>query len=104
MAGKHLYVIQSKVTGAVKIGRSDDPERRLRQLQTGCPYVLRIILVMADGGERETTVHQIMRRHRTRHTVGGEWFAESGIGEIPVDVWENAAPWYMEDPDWWKRK
>ena len=103
MAGKHLYVIQSRGTGALKIGRSDDPERRLRQLQTGSPYSLRIILVLEEGGPRERDVHQIMRRHKTRNSHGGEWFAESGLGDIPLEIWEHAQPWYMEDPDWWKR-
>lgn len=104
MAGRHLYIIQSRVTGAIKIGRSDDPERRLRQLQTGCPYALKIILVVDGGGNSERRVHQAMSRHRTRHTVGGEWFAEAGLGDVPVDVWNHALSWYQEDPDWWKRK
>ena len=104
MAGQHLYIIQSRVTGAVKIGRSDDPDRRLRQLQTGCPYALKIILVMRDGGVLEGMVHRNMHRHRTRHTVGGEWFAESGLGDVPDQVWAHAQSWYMDDPDWWKRQ
>ena len=104
MAGSHLYIIQSRTTGAVKIGRSDDPDRRLRQLQTGCPHTLRIILEVRDGGHLESYVHQSMRRHRTRHDRGGEWFAESGMGDIPDEVWSHAMPWYMDDPDWWKRQ
>lgn len=104
MAGSHLYIIQSRVTGAVKIGRSDDPDRRLRQLQTGCPYTLRTILVVDGGGRHERRVHHAMERHRTRHTAGGEWFAETGLGDIPLDVWVHVHPWYQEDPDWWRRK
>lgn len=103
MAGQHLYIIQSKRTGALKIGRSDDPDRRLRQLQTGCPYTLKVILVMPDGGRLEGGVHKTMQRHRTRHTAGGEWFAESGLGDVPINVWAHAQPWYLDDPDWWKR-
>ncbi len=103
MAGTHLYIIQSRTTGAVKIGRSDDPERRLRQLQTGCPYALKLILVLGGGGIIEAHVHHCMRRHRTRHTHGGEWFTESGMGDIPDNVWAHAMPWYLNDPDWWKR-
>ncbi len=103
MAGQHLYIIQSKHTGAIKIGRSDDPERRLHQLQTGCPYTLRIILTMDNGGVIEGLVHRMMNRHRTRHIHGGEWFIEAGMGDIPDNVWAHAYPWYLEDPDWWKR-
>jgi hypothetical protein len=104
MAGAHLYIIQSKSTGAVKIGKSDDPARRLRQLQTGCPHVLKIILLLNGGGDLETYVHQIMRRHRTRHDRGGEWFNESGMGDIPDEIWAHVQTWYLEDPDWWKRQ
>jgi hypothetical protein len=103
MAGQHLYIIQSRTTGAVKVGRSDDPDRRLRQLQTGCPHTLKVILVMPNGGVREVSVHHAMRAHRTRHSTGGEWFAESGLGDVPIIVWEHALPWYMADPDWWRR-
>lgn len=102
MAGRHLYILQSQGTGAIKIGRSDDPERRLGEVQTGCPYRLRIILVAKDMGYREKSVHRAMRRHRTRQ-ADGEWFHEIGMGEIPVDVYERFHDWYMEDPDWWRR-
>lgn len=103
MAGRHLYIIQSKTTGSIKIGRSDDPDRRLKQLQTGSPYTLRIILVMKNEGDRESRLHRHMANHRTRHTHGGEWFDESGMGDIPDEVWTSMAPWYLEDPDWWKK-
>ena len=103
MAGQHLYVIQSGMTGAIKIGRSDDPDKRLLQLQTGCPYPLKIILFMVDGGKHERRAHTAMSRHRTRQVHGGEWFEESGIGDIPIDIWENIQPWYQENPDWWSK-
>ena len=35
---KDLYVIQTDITGAIKIGISNNPKRRLRQLQTGSPF------------------------------------------------------------------
>ncbi len=104
MAGRHLYIIQSRSTGAVKVGRSDDPERRIHQLQTGSPHELRLILTMPDGGRREPHVHKHMLGHETRHVNGGEWFHESGLGDVPADVWTHAMPWYLEDPDWWRRR
>jgi len=103
VAGTNLYIIQSRTTGSVKVGRSDDPERRLLQLQTGCPYTLRIILTVDDGGHLERQIHDRMRNYRTRNTHGGEWFSEAGLGEVPGSVWEHARHWYLEDPDWWKR-
>jgi len=102
MAGRDLYIIQSKETGAIKVGRSDNPERRLHQLQTGCPYTLRLILTLKDGGRHERYVHESMDHLRTRHLNGGEWFLEEALGSVPVQIWEHVHPWYKEDPDWWK--
>lgn len=102
MPGKHLYILQSHSTGAIKVGRSDDPGRRLGEVQTGNPNRLRIILVAEGLGHREREVHRSLRRHRTRH-ADGEWFHEIGMGEMPVDVYERLMDWYMEDPDWWRR-
>ena len=102
MSGKDLYIIQSRVTGAVKVGRSDNPERRLSQLQTGCPHSLKIILIVENGGTLEKHVHDLLIKYKTRNH-GGEWFSEESLGSVPDPIWEKALPWYMEDPDWWKR-
>lgn len=103
MAGEHLYVIQSAVTGAVKVGRSGAPDRRLLDLQVGSPHRLRLILLMLDAGDLEKKVHRAMVRYRTRQG-DGEWFHEAGLGSIPDEVWGHTLPWYREDPDWWKRR
>ena len=34
MKNDYLYFIQSDVTGMIKVGRSKDPAKRLKQLQT----------------------------------------------------------------------
>lgn len=102
MAGKDLYIIQSQVTGAVKVGRSDDAEQRLLQLQTGSPYTLRIILLAENKGWFEKITHSCLRKYQTRNK-GGEWFQEESLGSIPDHIWEKALPWYLEDPDWWKK-
>lgn len=102
-AGAHLYIIQSAVTGAVKVGRSGNPERRLGEIQVGSPHRLKLILVAPEAGHRERAVHRSMERYRTRW-ADGEWFEERGLGEVPSDLWELAMPWYMADPDWWKNR
>ncbi|MFZ9336495.1 MAG: TSUP family transporter [Burkholderiaceae bacterium] len=66
MNSAHLYIIQSGVTGAIKVGRSDSPARRLHQLQTGSPYVLRIILVLEGGGPRERELEHSPALARSR--------------------------------------
>jgi hypothetical protein len=94
--GVHLYLIQSHTTGAVKIGRSRDPERRLKQLQTGSPYKLRIILVLKDQGHLEGMLHERLRRGRTRG--GEEWFAYDSLPELPEWIWDKLD---LEVVDWW---
>lgn len=103
MPGQHLYILQAKTIGSLKIGRSDNPKKRRHQLQTGCPYTLRLILVAPDKGHLEQGVHKEMHRHQTRW-AGGEWFHESGMGDLPLDILEFMEPWFLEDPDWWKRE
>lgn len=100
--GRHLYILQSKVTGTVKVGRSDNPDRRLHDLQVGSPHILKVILIARDCGHLEGAVHRAMYPHRTRH-INGEWFHEEGLGSVPEAIWEQALPWYMENPDWWRR-
>ena len=43
MKNDHLYFIQSDITGMIKIGRSKDPVKRLKQLQTGNANKLKLI-------------------------------------------------------------
>ena len=43
MNNDDLYIIQSDVSGNIKIGRSKDPQKRLKQLQTGNPNKLKLI-------------------------------------------------------------
>lgn len=100
--GEHLYVIQMAVTGAFKVGRTSNPERRLMELQTGAPHKLRIILVAEDQGFREKKVHKSLRRYRTRR-YSGEWFREEGLGELPDDIYECISVEALEDIDWWRQ-
>ena len=97
--GEHLYILQSKGSGAIKVGRSSDPEQRLQQLQTGSSNELRLILFARTFGRHEKRVHHDLRKFRLK----GEWFSELSIGSIPIDIWEHTISWYQEDPDWWKR-
>lgn len=69
-----VYVISDGT--AVKVGRSDDPKRRLKGLQTGNPRSLEIVHVVEFSTELESA-----RYEKHLHTVfasrkaHGEWFA-----------------------------
>lgn len=82
--GRHLYFIQNE-SGMVKIGRSDAPEGRLRQLQTAAAEKLLLRIVCEDYGHIEPDLHRSLHRYRLR----GEWFAAAAIpslllGETPL--------------------
>ncbi len=98
--GAHLYIVQSAVTGAFKVGRSSNPERRLKELQTGSPYKLKIILVLENQGHRERRLHNRLMGYRSQGTYQGEWFIEPGLASLPDDVYEK---FDLEDVNtWWE--
>lgn len=100
LTGTHLYILQSAHTGAIKVGRSNDVEQRIAELQTGNPYRIKSILIATNRGNEERRVHEAMVRGRIR--PDGEWFHEAAIGFVPDDIWVSVHNWYLEAPDWWK--
>jgi hypothetical protein len=96
--GKDLYIVQMAVTGDIKVGRSKDPKRRLKQLQTACPHPLRLILHIPDEGYREREIHRLMRCRNTRGN--GEWFEEGALAELPLKMYDQLC---LKDQDWWMR-
>jgi hypothetical protein len=101
--GQHLYLFQMAVTGDFKVGRSSDVDKRLGQVQTGCPHKLRILLVGENLGHRERQIHQALSGYRCRHGKG-EWFREPGLGSLPTEIYELIPEARLEDGDWWMRR
>jgi len=66
------YFIQSELGGDVKIGKSADPNARLKQLQTGRSDRLRILKILED--DHEDKLHAKFRKLR----MNGEWFRFEG--------------------------
>lgn len=66
----------------VKIGfTSKDPEARLRNLQTGCPFRMRLIGYVFGNEGREADLHDVLSEHRCE----GEWFTWSEYVERIVN-------------------
>lgn len=65
-----LYFIEAVGTGFIKIGRSSNPELRLKQLSTGSPNDLVIIGAISGGSKVESELHRQFSFLRER----GEWF------------------------------
>lgn len=96
--GDWLYFIQSSDTGMIKIGRSKHPEKRLKQLQTGSTYKLRLIAAFEGLGWREPGIHQDLKQWRIRKN--GEWFHHDCVGSIPDDIYERIDCGAFDE--WWK--
>lgn len=95
--GRHLYIIQSDVTGAVKVGRSGNPKTRLKQLQTGSPHRLKLLLVVEDGGSGERMLHARLSRWLLKGN--GEWFSHDCLPNLPDELYERLP----QDDRWWYR-
>ncbi len=95
MKDDHLYIIQSDVTGMIKIGRSKDPVKRLKQLQTGNPNKLKLIATFEKEGWKENILHERLRPFRLQ----GEWFSYDCVGSIPDVYYEKII--FGSFDDWW---
>ena len=90
-----LYIIQSDVTGMIKIGRSKNPQKRLKQLQTGNPNKLKIIAEFKGEGWKEKIIHERLRMYR----LEGEWFSYDCVGSIPDSMYEQIS--FGSFDEWW---
>ena len=68
--GVHLYVVQN-ADGAVKIGRTNNIEKRLAWLSTGSAVPLKFVHVVQHGAYLEYGLHELLSEHR----LSGEWFS-----------------------------
>lgn len=64
------YFLFDASSQAIKVGKSRDPMRRLRGLQTG--NATRLALLGVIDGDHERRLH----RRWTRHHIAGEWFRD----------------------------
>ena len=74
---QYLYIIHEKGTHYYKIGISDDPDKRLADLQTGNPRELERISVMKfdqNVKDVEGNLQQELKRYRKGIKGGTEWF------------------------------
>lgn len=67
-----IYFIKAKK--CVKIGVAADPNARLKELQTGNPFKLKIAATIPGHFATEKELHRIFERFRLK----GEWFRYSG--------------------------
>jgi len=70
--GSMIYIIQMENTDIFKIGVADDPISRIRGIQVGNPYRLKLIdsFYKENAYEVERKIHKRYKKHR----MVGEWF------------------------------
>ena len=76
-APKHddLYIMKySFDDSAVKIGRSNDVQKRQENLQAGHNFFVEIVTVFPGKGRFETEVHRNLQDYRSKRGTGREWF------------------------------
>lgn len=103
------YAIQSWLGGPVKVGKADDVESRLSELQTGSPLPLRIMASTRSISEPEA--HKQCAGDR----IWGEWFFPSASLATYVNQWECSYEpishmdecdgkwserWFFPNPNW----
>lgn len=97
---KDLYIMQSNNNGAFKVGISNNPKKRLSQLQTGSPFKLKIILILEGKSSLEKDLHSRLRSFRLG-SFKGEWFSYDGLPSLPDWIYEKLD---LNDVDnWWRQ-
>jgi hypothetical protein len=76
-------------SGRYKIGWSDDVGVRVRQLQTGCPFEIRVLNVIEGDQSGETWLHRRFAQYR----VCGEWFE---LPQAPLEFLVSLRPSAVE--------
>ena len=74
----HVYVMFAEMRGIydtmnVKIGVSDNPKKRLKGVQTGCPGEVHLIRTFEAG--QDAYIHEgYFHKLYEKFSTGGEWF------------------------------
>ena len=85
-----IYVVYAESYQVVKIGYAADVDKRIRELQCGCPEPLQKLVVFPGEREEEKALHDRFSEYR----VQGEWFRYEGpvvrfvwdMGSLVADI------------------
>lgn len=81
-----IYVIATENATICKIGISDNPAARLKQLQTGNAEILKIHHTVELGSRRKAElIESLIHKNNSTHRMKGEWFnmsIDDAIAEV----------------------
>lgn len=69
----YIYIIGSE-NPPYKIGISKNPERRLKNIQTGHPHKLQILELRETDSKRTKLLESVIHKHLDQYRMKGEWF------------------------------
>lgn len=74
-----LYILQNGNTNQYKIGITNNLNKRLQQLQTGCPFELKVVKIWTHYNRKviekyERVLHKYFTKCGCRIRENGEWF------------------------------
>ncbi len=69
-----IYVVGNKKNKVCKIGYSTNPPKRIKSIQTGCPFRLCFLLIIKGNRTTEKLLHKKYKKYKTN----GEWFVFDG--------------------------
>lgn len=85
----YFAVIGYPYISHVKVGfTAGDPEKRIKNLQTGCPYPIKLLGYIFGSVEREQELHSVFDQYRGL----GEWFEYSEYVASVIEDQLTSAP------------
>ena len=79
MIGKGVYFAQlQNADGFIKVGFSRNIHRRIRSLEQGMPYSMKLIAFLPGDMADEQRIHKALKRADVEPELKGEWYRPEG--------------------------
>lgn len=91
-----IYFIRDRISRAIKIGVTNDPQKRLVTLQIGNPNLLTLMGTIRGALKEEEALHEKFKAHHVR----GEWFQDDPqlLSEVLDLIERGKQPIPTEEP------
>lgn len=83
----YVYIVQQDCNGPIKIGKAVNIENRVKQMQSGNPYLIELVhyftcLNDRDAFALESELHSLLDDFRMNAGGGTEWFKKQSLGRL----------------------
>lgn len=87
----HLYIISDTDNNSFKVGRSINPEARLRAMRTASSHNLVLDIYYEGCGDKEAELHELLKDYR----LHGEWFSDNETTRGIIDDFMDGQTYIM---------